>query len=89
MVKPLDLDELTARMRSVMRRAHGRADSIIRHGHLCLGTAAHRVERKGAPVALSAHKYVVPEALLQRSGAVLSSAQLEKPPGLAFSRATW
>jgi len=76
-VKPFDLDEVTARMRSVLRRAAGRGDSSIRHGDLTMDTAAHTVERNGAPVALSAHEYAVLEALLQRPGAVLSRAQLE------------
>jgi two-component system, OmpR family, response regulator QseB len=76
-VKPFDLDEVTARLRSVLRRSAGRGDSIIRHGDLTLDTAARTVERKGVPVALSGHEYAVLEALLQRPGAVLSRTQLE------------
>jgi DNA-binding response OmpR family regulator len=76
-VKPFDLDELTARIRSVLRRAAGRGDPIIQHGDLRLDPAARSVEYKGAPVTLSAHEYAVLEALLQRPGAVLSRAQLE------------
>ncbi len=76
-VKPFDLDELTARIRSVLRRAAGRGDSLIQQGDLRLDPAAHSVEYKGAPVNLSAHEYAVLEALLQRPGAVLSRAQLE------------
>ncbi|MGO8857201.1 MAG: response regulator [Steroidobacteraceae bacterium] len=76
-VKPFDLDELTARMRSVLRRTAGRGDPLIQHGDLCLDPAAHSVEYKGAPVNLSAHEYAVLEALLQRPGAVMSRAQLE------------
>jgi two-component system response regulator QseB len=76
-VKPFDLDELTARIRSVVRRAAGRGDPLIQHGDIRLDPAARRVEYKGAPVSLSAHEYAVLEALLQRPGAVLSRAQLE------------
>jgi len=76
-VKPFDLDELTARMRSVLRRAAGRGDPVIRHGDLWLDPATHAVQCKGVPVTLSAHEYAVLEALLQRPGAVLSRAQLE------------
>jgi two-component system, OmpR family, response regulator QseB len=76
-VKPFDLDEVTARMRSVLRRAAGRGDSSIQHGELSLDTAARTVQRRGVAVALSAHEYAVLEALLQRPGAVLSRAQLE------------
>ena len=77
MVKPFDLDELTARIRSVLRRAAGRGDPVIKHGDLCLDPVTRTVAQRGVPVSLSAHEYAVLEALLQRPGAVLSRAQLE------------
>jgi two-component system, OmpR family, response regulator QseB len=76
-VKPFDLDEVAARMRSVLRRAAGRGDPCIRHRGITLNPVAHSVERDGEPVVLSAHEFAVLEALLQRPGAVLSRAQLE------------
>jgi two-component system, OmpR family, response regulator QseB len=76
-VKPFDLDELAARIRSVLRRAAGRGDPAIQHGDLRLDPVTRTVEHKGGPVSLSAHEYAVLEALLQRPGAVLSRAQLE------------
>ncbi len=76
-VKPFDLDEVAARMRSVLRRASGRGDPCIRVGEITLNPATHEVERAGTPVQLSAHEYAVLEALLQRPGAILSRAQLE------------
>ncbi len=76
-VKPFDLDEVAARMRSVLRRAAGRAEPRIRHRGIALDPVTHSVERDGAPVVLSAHEFSVLEALMQRPGAVLSRAQLE------------
>ncbi len=76
-VKPFDLNEVAARMRSVLRRAAGRGDPCIRHRGICLNPVSHAVERDGQPVILSAHEFAVLEALLQRPGAVLSRAQLE------------
>jgi two-component system, OmpR family, response regulator QseB len=76
-VKPFDLDEVMARMRSVLRRAAGRGDSSIQHGELKLDPVSHTVERSGIAVNLSAHEFAVLEALLQRPGAVLSRQQLE------------
>jgi two-component system response regulator QseB len=76
-VKPFDLDEVTARMRSVMRRAAGRGEPSMVHGDLRLDPVARTVERGGVPVPVSAHEFSVLEALLQRPGAVLSRAQLE------------
>jgi two-component system response regulator QseB len=76
-VKPFDLDEMAARMRSVLRRANGRADPTIRVGDISLNPATHAVDRAGLAVQLSAHEYAVLEALLQRPGAILSRTQLE------------
>ncbi len=76
-IKPFDLDEVAARMRSVLRRAAGRGDPCIRHRGIALNPISHAVERDGEPVLLSAHEFSVLEALLQRPGAVLSRAQLE------------
>jgi len=76
-VKPFDLDEVTARMRSVLRRSAGRGEPAIQHGDLTVDPTTRSVHLKGEPIALSAHEFAVLEALLQRPGAVLSRAQLE------------
>jgi DNA-binding response OmpR family regulator len=76
-VKPFDLDELAARMRSVSRRAAGRGDPTIEHRGIRLNPVTHTVERDNTAVHLSAHEFAVLEALMQRPGAVLSRAQLE------------
>ena len=76
-VKPFDLDEVAARIRSVLRRASGRGEPYIEHNGIRLDPATHAVWCNGAPVTLSAREFAVLEALLQRPGAVLSRAQLE------------
>jgi two-component system OmpR family response regulator len=76
-VKPFDLDEVMARIRSVLRRAAGRGDPVIQHGAIRLDPVGRTVELRGAPVSLSRHEYAVLEALLQRPGAILSRARLE------------
>jgi DNA-binding response OmpR family regulator len=77
LVKPFDLDELSARMRSVLRRAAGRGEPCIEHNGIRLDPVTHEVSSGGVPVPLSAREFAVLEALLQRPGAVLSRAQLE------------
>jgi DNA-binding response OmpR family regulator len=77
LVKPFDLDELTARIRAVLRRHAGRAHSGIEFGGVTLDPATRQVTRDGAPVLLSAREFAVLEALMQRPGALLSRAQLE------------
>ncbi len=77
MVKPFDLDELSARVRAVARRRAGRADSVARVGALEIDTAARTVKWKGREVSLSPREYALLEALADRPGAYLTRAQLE------------
>ncbi|MDP3037959.1 MAG: response regulator, partial [Rhodocyclaceae bacterium] len=56
-VKPIDLDELAARVRALARRAAGRAAPLLQHGDLVLDPAAHQVTRAGMPVALSGREF--------------------------------
>ena len=77
LVKPFELDELLARLRAVLRRHAGRADSALEHAGVRLDPATREVSKDGVPVLLSAREFAVLEALMQRPGAVLSRAQLE------------
>jgi len=78
LVKPFDLDELSARVRAVARRRSGRAESVIRIGDLEIESATKRVRWKGADVTLSPREYALLEALANRPGAYLTRAQLEE-----------
>ncbi|HYD79566.1 MAG TPA: response regulator transcription factor [Paucimonas sp.] len=81
LVKPFDLDELSARIRALLRRHAGRAagpaETSIRHGELALDPAAREVRRNGEPVPLSAREFALLAALIERPGVVLSVAQLQ------------
>jgi two-component system response regulator QseB len=77
-VKPFDLDELSARIRALLRRRAGRADSVIEHGELTINASTHQATFRGQDLALSAREFAVLEALLERPGAILSRAQLEE-----------
>jgi two-component system, OmpR family, response regulator len=78
LVKPFDLDELSARVRAVLRRRAGRAASVMKLGELEIDTSAKRVKWKGEDVSLSAREYALLEALADRPGAYLTRAQLEE-----------
>ena len=78
LVKPFDLDELSARVRAVLRRRSGRGKSVIRVGDLEIDTAARHVKWKRREVALSAREYALLEALADRPGAFHTRAQLEE-----------
>jgi two-component system OmpR family response regulator len=78
LVKPFDLDELSARVRAVARRRAGRAESVVRIGELEIDAAARVVRWKGGEVSLSPREYALLEALANRPGAYLTRAQLEE-----------
>lgn len=78
LVKPFDLDELSARIRALMRRRGGRASPLIEHGALMLDPATRAVTLEGHPVSLSGREFALLRALLERPGMPLSRAQLEE-----------
>jgi len=78
LVKPFDLDELSARIRALLRRQAGRASPLIEHGSLSLNPATHEVFLDGAPVNLSGREFALLHALLEHPGVPLSRAQLEE-----------
>jgi two-component system OmpR family response regulator/two-component system response regulator QseB len=77
-VKPVDLAELAARLRALIRRASGEAAPALRRGELELDPAAHRVVFRGRPVELSAREFSLLHALMLSAGRVLSREQLEE-----------
>jgi two-component system response regulator QseB len=77
LTKPVSLDELTARMRALLRRDIAREDNVLRHRELTLDTMTRAVTHRGQPVDVSAREYALLAALLERPGAALSKAQLE------------
>ena len=77
LVKPFDLDELSARIRALTRRHGGRASPLIEHGPLTLNPATHEVALAGQPVNLSGREFALLQALLEQPGVPLSRAQLE------------
>jgi two-component system response regulator QseB len=77
-VKPFDLDELSARIRTLLRRCAGRADPVIEHGELTVNVSTRQVMFRGQDLALSAREFAVLEALLERPGAIRSRAQIEE-----------
>ncbi|HVG04047.1 MAG TPA: response regulator [Burkholderiaceae bacterium] len=78
LVKPFDLDELSARVRALLRRAAGRAEPLIERGALILNPATHEVRLHDTPVDVSAREFALLLALAERAGSVVSRSQLEE-----------
>ena len=77
-VKPVDLAELAARLRALVRRARGEAAPALRRGDLELDPAAHRVVFRGRTVELSAREFALLHEFMLNAGRVLSREQLEE-----------
>ena len=77
-VKPVDLHELGARLRSLVRRAHGQAQDALRWGAVLLEPAARQVSLHGAAVTLSTREFDLLQVLMLNAGRVLSREQLEQ-----------
>jgi len=78
LVKPFSMDELSARMRALLRRDIIREDNELRSGDLALDPIARRVTKDGAPIEVSAREFALLAALLEHPGTALSKAQLEE-----------
>jgi len=78
LIKPFDLDELSARARALLRRAAGRAEPLVQRGALTLNPATHEVRLHGGSVDVSAREFALLLALAERAGSVVSRSQLEE-----------
>lgn len=78
LVKPFDLEELSARIGSVARRYSGNPNPIVTLSTLTIDLAARSVIQNGKSVILTAREWVLFEAFLQRPNQLLSKAQLEE-----------
>lgn len=78
LVKPVDLMELAARLRALVRRAHGVAEPTVEAGDLRLDPASRQVWLCDRGVELSAREYNVLLIFMRHAGRVLTRAQIEQ-----------
>lgn len=78
LAKPFDMGELTARLRALIRRSSGKADSMLKLAGIKLDPASHRALYHDKPVELSSREFALLHALILNAGKVLSRAQLEE-----------
>jgi two-component system OmpR family response regulator/two-component system response regulator QseB len=77
-VKPVDLHELAARLRALVRRAHGQPQERLKARGVELDPAARSVHKSGEAIALSTREFDLLHVLMLNAGRVLSRDQLEQ-----------
>jgi len=78
LVKPFDLDELTARLRALIRRQSGRSNPLIVYENLHFDPAAQTLTKDGEAVILSARELAILQILLENTGKIISRNHLEE-----------
>lgn len=77
LVKPFSFEELSARLRAMMRVSFGQVQNILSVADLTLDCAAHVVKRGGKEISLSKKEYELLNYLMHNRGVVLSREKIE------------
>ena len=77
LVKPFSPEELSARVRAVLRRTHARKpELVVRMGDVEVDLERHTVKRRGAPIRLTRTEWMLLEHLIANAGHVLMNRDL-------------
>lgn len=75
-LKPVDLEELAARVRALIRRSQGDASHLIRVGEVEVDTSARKATLGGQAVPLTGREYALLEFMVSRRGKIVSRTDL-------------
>jgi two-component system, OmpR family, response regulator len=76
--KPFRMEELLARLRSIIRRSAGHSSSVVTAGDLTLDERQMKVSVRGVPIALSPLEYRLVAYLLLHRGRIVSQHELDE-----------
>lgn len=76
LVKPFELSELVARVRALIRRSAGKAQSLIEIGPVSIDTTSRTVTVDGSAVALTAKEYCLLEFLAIHRGELVTRTKI-------------
>ncbi len=76
LVKPFAFPELSARIRTLMRRDAASSGSMLVVGDIELDTAAHAVSRAGTPISLTSKEFALLRYFMAQPGVVISQEEL-------------
>jgi DNA-binding response OmpR family regulator len=77
LIKPFDLDELLARLRSLIRRSAGRAETTLRSGDIELEPAASVVRKGKNAVTMTSKEFRTVKLLMERAGKFVTKSDIE------------
>jgi two-component system OmpR family response regulator/two-component system response regulator QseB len=77
-LKPVDLYELAARLRSLVRRSSGQVQEILTLAGVAIDPSSRKVTLNDEVIALSTREFDLLHALMRNAGRVLSREQLEQ-----------
>lgn len=77
LIKPFDLDELLARLRALIRRSAGRAETTLRCGVVDLEPASSVVRRDGKAITMTAKEFRTLKLLMERAGKYVTKNDIE------------
>ena len=69
--KPFSLEELLARIRSLMRRQSTSKETVLEHRGIRLNLLGHTVHLNGAPIDLTSREFALLEIFMQNTGRIL------------------
>ena len=76
LAKPFDLEELEARVRTLLRREFVPQAPLVRVGELALDSVAREISARGEPLPLTPREFAILEQLMLRQGRWLSQEAL-------------
>jgi two-component system response regulator TctD len=76
LTKPFDIQELEARLRSLLRRSIGRANPVLSCGSVQYNTNSKRFSSYGNDLSLTPREHAVLEVLIRSPGKTVSKAEL-------------
>ncbi|WP_108127091.1 response regulator [Saccharospirillum mangrovi] len=78
LVKPFDITELKARIRALLRRSAGRADSALQYGNLRIDPATQSVHLHDQAIALTRREFALLHELANQPGHVFTRDHLQQ-----------
>jgi DNA-binding response OmpR family regulator len=78
LTKPFQLDELLARLRSLLRRSQATEGAVLRSGDLVMDLHDHQVTLVGAAVKLSAKEFALLEYMMRNPRKLLTRAMISE-----------